>query len=252
MKAMGDSYTALLADRNALLFQMQSYAACADPEIQEHVREGFADARAPGAGGDRRLPGRPVVVLLPRDAAQRHRRARARGARAGRGVGGLLARPARDALPTRTDARPPRRPDLPPAPALPVGLAGGRARRRLLRRPGVRAARLERRLRRSAARRRRWRSRDIARATGAQRGARPRRARAARRAGRLRGRAAQARPRRGGAEGPGHRSSIRYERGGDRTLVSKDGRSSYVAASFPETPAACSTACSRSSRRSPA
>jgi uncharacterized membrane protein YdfJ with MMPL/SSD domain len=27
---------------------------------------------------------------------------------------------------------------------------------------------------------------------------------------------------------------IRYERGGDRTLVSKDGRSSYVAASFPE------------------
>jgi AcrR family transcriptional regulator len=42
MKAMGDSYTALLADRNALLFQMQSYAACADPEIQTHVREGFA------------------------------------------------------------------------------------------------------------------------------------------------------------------------------------------------------------------
>jgi AcrR family transcriptional regulator len=42
MKAMGDSYNALLADRDALLFQMQSYAACADPEIQEHVREGFA------------------------------------------------------------------------------------------------------------------------------------------------------------------------------------------------------------------
>ena len=42
MKAMGDAYNALLADRNALLFQMQSYAACADPEIQEHVREGFA------------------------------------------------------------------------------------------------------------------------------------------------------------------------------------------------------------------
>jgi hypothetical protein len=42
MKAMGDSYNALLADRHALLFQMQSYAACADPEIQEHVREGFA------------------------------------------------------------------------------------------------------------------------------------------------------------------------------------------------------------------
>jgi AcrR family transcriptional regulator len=42
MKAMGDSYTALLADRDALLFQMQSYAACSDPQIQEHVREGFA------------------------------------------------------------------------------------------------------------------------------------------------------------------------------------------------------------------
>jgi len=42
MKAMGDAYNALLADRDALLFQMQSYAACADPEIQEHVREGFA------------------------------------------------------------------------------------------------------------------------------------------------------------------------------------------------------------------
>ena len=42
MKAMGDSYTDLLTDRNSLLFQMQSYAACADPEIQTHVRERFA------------------------------------------------------------------------------------------------------------------------------------------------------------------------------------------------------------------
>ena len=42
MKAMGTAYTDLLADRNALLFQMQSYAACADPEIQTHVRERFA------------------------------------------------------------------------------------------------------------------------------------------------------------------------------------------------------------------
>jgi AcrR family transcriptional regulator len=42
MKAMGDAYTNLLADRNALLFQMQSYAACADPDIQTHVRERFA------------------------------------------------------------------------------------------------------------------------------------------------------------------------------------------------------------------
>jgi len=42
MKAMGDAYTNLLTDRNALLFQMQSYAACADPDIQTHVRERFA------------------------------------------------------------------------------------------------------------------------------------------------------------------------------------------------------------------
>ena len=42
MKAMGTAYTDLLADRTSLLFQMQSYAACADPEIQTHVRERFA------------------------------------------------------------------------------------------------------------------------------------------------------------------------------------------------------------------
>ena len=43
MKAMGDAYTSLLADRPSLLFQMQSYAACSDPEIQTRVREGYAD-----------------------------------------------------------------------------------------------------------------------------------------------------------------------------------------------------------------
>jgi AcrR family transcriptional regulator len=42
MKAMGSAYTDLLADRNSLLFQMQSYAACADPEIQTRVRDCFA------------------------------------------------------------------------------------------------------------------------------------------------------------------------------------------------------------------
>ena len=42
MKAMGDAYTGLLADRNTLLFQMQSYAASADPEIQARVRERFS------------------------------------------------------------------------------------------------------------------------------------------------------------------------------------------------------------------
>jgi AcrR family transcriptional regulator len=42
-KAMGDAYTSLLADRTSLLFQMQSYAACSDPEIQTRVRERYAD-----------------------------------------------------------------------------------------------------------------------------------------------------------------------------------------------------------------
>jgi AcrR family transcriptional regulator len=40
--AMGRAYNELLADRTALLFQMQSYAACADPEIQAVVRERYA------------------------------------------------------------------------------------------------------------------------------------------------------------------------------------------------------------------
>ena len=42
MKAMGDAYTDLLADRTVLLFQMQSYAASSDPEIQARVRERFS------------------------------------------------------------------------------------------------------------------------------------------------------------------------------------------------------------------
>jgi AcrR family transcriptional regulator len=43
MPAMGEAYAGLLADRTALLFQMQSYAASADPEIQARVRERYAD-----------------------------------------------------------------------------------------------------------------------------------------------------------------------------------------------------------------
>jgi AcrR family transcriptional regulator len=43
LEAMGHAYVGLLADRTALLFQMQSYAACSDPDIQEHVREGYGD-----------------------------------------------------------------------------------------------------------------------------------------------------------------------------------------------------------------
>jgi AcrR family transcriptional regulator len=42
MGAMGQAYAGLLADRQALLFQMQSYAACSDPVIQAQVREGYS------------------------------------------------------------------------------------------------------------------------------------------------------------------------------------------------------------------
>jgi AcrR family transcriptional regulator len=39
LTAMGGAYIDLLRDRHTLLFQMQSYAACSDPEIQAAVRE---------------------------------------------------------------------------------------------------------------------------------------------------------------------------------------------------------------------
>ena len=43
MPAMAQAYADLLADRTSLLFQMQSYAASSDPEIQARVRERYAD-----------------------------------------------------------------------------------------------------------------------------------------------------------------------------------------------------------------
>ena len=43
MPAMAKAYSDLLADRTSLLFQMQSYAASSDPEIQARVRERYAD-----------------------------------------------------------------------------------------------------------------------------------------------------------------------------------------------------------------
>jgi AcrR family transcriptional regulator len=43
MPAMGKAYAGLLADRTSLLFQMQSYAASSDAEIQARVRERYAD-----------------------------------------------------------------------------------------------------------------------------------------------------------------------------------------------------------------
>jgi AcrR family transcriptional regulator len=41
LAAMGKAYVELLADRTALLFQMQSYAACSDAVIQARVRENY-------------------------------------------------------------------------------------------------------------------------------------------------------------------------------------------------------------------
>jgi AcrR family transcriptional regulator len=42
LERMGKAYVEeLLPDRHALRFQMQSYAACADPDIREHVRRRY-------------------------------------------------------------------------------------------------------------------------------------------------------------------------------------------------------------------
>ena len=43
LPAMGGAYKELLADRDALLFQMQSYGAAADPEIRDRVRARYVD-----------------------------------------------------------------------------------------------------------------------------------------------------------------------------------------------------------------
>jgi AcrR family transcriptional regulator len=44
LEAMGRAYAEqLLPDRHQLLFQMQAYAACSDPEIQAHVRHGYGE-----------------------------------------------------------------------------------------------------------------------------------------------------------------------------------------------------------------
>ena len=43
LHAMGNAYAELLADSTSLLFQMQSYAACADPEIQAQVRRCYGE-----------------------------------------------------------------------------------------------------------------------------------------------------------------------------------------------------------------
>jgi AcrR family transcriptional regulator len=43
MAAMGDRYFALLEKREDLLMQMQSYAACSDPEVQAVVRRRYGE-----------------------------------------------------------------------------------------------------------------------------------------------------------------------------------------------------------------
>lgn len=43
MVAMGEAYRNLLSKREDLLLQMQSYAACADPEVQEVVRRRYGE-----------------------------------------------------------------------------------------------------------------------------------------------------------------------------------------------------------------
>jgi AcrR family transcriptional regulator len=42
LDAMGQAYMELLADRTLLLLQLQAYAACADPDVRDVVRDEFA------------------------------------------------------------------------------------------------------------------------------------------------------------------------------------------------------------------
>src|ERR671918_537200 len=43
MRAMGNAYAELLADRHLLLGQMQMYAACSDADVRDAARAGFAE-----------------------------------------------------------------------------------------------------------------------------------------------------------------------------------------------------------------
>ncbi len=43
LRAMGRSYVELLADRDKLLVQLHSYAACADPDVRSTVRRGYGE-----------------------------------------------------------------------------------------------------------------------------------------------------------------------------------------------------------------
>jgi AcrR family transcriptional regulator len=43
LKAMGEAYAELLADRTMLLMQLQMYAACDDAEVRRNASRGYAD-----------------------------------------------------------------------------------------------------------------------------------------------------------------------------------------------------------------
>ena len=59
--AMGRAYTDMLADRELLLFQLQTYAAAADDDIREAARRRYEELRDDVA----RLAGTPVADVLP-------------------------------------------------------------------------------------------------------------------------------------------------------------------------------------------
>lgn len=52
--SMGDAYGDVRRDRASLMFQMQAYAACEDPEVRKVVREEFAEVYkfVASVGGD--------------------------------------------------------------------------------------------------------------------------------------------------------------------------------------------------------
>ncbi len=69
LTAMGDAYGQLLADRTLLLLQLQSYAACEDPEIRAVTRAGFKELwllteRVTGMRTDQIVPFFAMGMLL--------------------------------------------------------------------------------------------------------------------------------------------------------------------------------------------
>jgi AcrR family transcriptional regulator len=61
LAAMGEAYRSLLADRELLLFQLQTYAAAADDDIRERARMRYEELRDEIA----RLTQAPVEQVLP-------------------------------------------------------------------------------------------------------------------------------------------------------------------------------------------